>query len=195
MATKKANNLSIEKGVDTLIGTAKNIHDGALDLSDNLVEGSLATGAKWQKIMAKALTEGTVLFGKQQDFAIDTLEELKGQYLNGRKRFQKLLNFDRPAKVKGTKKVVKAAKSTAKKVASKAKVANAKSDVAADNLKNIEGIGPKIAGLLNEAGITTFAQLSKTNIKDLKAILETAGPRYKMHDPKTWRIQAKQLIK
>lgn len=188
MATKK---VSIQKGVDKLKATAKNIHDEALQTSDNLVEGSLATGAKWQKLMTKALTEGTVLFGKQQDLALDTLEELKGQYIHGTKRFRKLFGFDMPKAKKALKgkKVTKVRKTITKKVA------NAKSDVANDNLRNIEGVGPKIATLLNQAGITTFAQLAKTNIKDLQTILDAAGPRYKMHDPKTWRLQAKQLMK
>lgn len=189
MATKK---LSIQTGVDKLKVTAKNVHDEALKASDNLVEGSLATGAKWQKLMTKVLKEGTVIFGKQQDLTLDTLEALKGQYTHGTKRFRKLFGFDAPRAKKAlqTKKVVKNTKATVVK-----KTANAKSDVTKDNLKNIEGIGPKIATLLNQAGITTFAQLSRTNIKDLQIILDAAGPRYKMHDPKTWRIQAKQLMK
>ena len=61
---------------------------------------------------------------------------------------------------------------------------------AADNLKKIEGIGPKIEEILNTAGITTFSKLSKSQNDDLKAILIAAGSRYKMHNPKTWPQQA-----
>jgi large subunit ribosomal protein L27 len=60
----------------------------------------------------------------------------------------------------------------------------------ADDLKKIEGIGPKIAQLLNEDGILTFAQLAATDVERVKAILEAAGSRYKMHDPTTWGQQA-----
>ncbi len=60
---------------------------------------------------------------------------------------------------------------------------------AKDDLKKIEGIGPKIEGLLNEAGIHTFAQLSSSKVQDLEKVLNDAGPRYKMHDPKTWPKQ------
>ncbi len=60
----------------------------------------------------------------------------------------------------------------------------------ADNLKKVEGIGPKIEGLLNAAGINTFSALSRSKYEDLKAILDDAGPRYKMHNPKTWPQQA-----
>jgi large subunit ribosomal protein L27 len=59
-----------------------------------------------------------------------------------------------------------------------------------DDLKKIEGIGPKIASLLNEAGINTFAELAAANADNIRGILEQAGSRYKMHDPTTWSKQA-----
>lgn len=60
-----------------------------------------------------------------------------------------------------------------------------------DDLKKIEGIGPKIAGLLNAQGIMTFADLSKAKKATLTAVLADAGSRFKMHDPTTWPKQAK----
>ncbi|MBU2994900.1 hypothetical protein KO500_00545 [Cellulophaga baltica] len=60
-----------------------------------------------------------------------------------------------------------------------------------DDLKKIEGVGPKIASILTENGIGTFELLSKAKVKTLEAILLTAGPRYKMHKPGTWPKQAK----
>ncbi|MEM6319432.1 MAG: helix-hairpin-helix domain-containing protein [Bacteroidota bacterium] len=99
------------------------------------------------------------------------------------------------AKGKATAKAdttTKPKKAAAKKaVAKKAPAKKAK----ADDLKKIEGIGPKIAGLLNEAGIITFADLSKAPIKKLKKVLEDAGSRFRMHDPKTWAAQAKMAAK
>jgi predicted flap endonuclease-1-like 5' DNA nuclease len=59
-----------------------------------------------------------------------------------------------------------------------------------DNLVLIEGIGPKIAGLLIEARITTFQQLADTSVDVLKAILKEAGPRYRMADASTWPQQS-----
>ena len=60
-----------------------------------------------------------------------------------------------------------------------------------DDLRKIEGIGPKIASLLNDAGILTFAELSQTDAGKIKDILNEAGPRYGFHDPTTWPEQAK----
>lgn len=59
-----------------------------------------------------------------------------------------------------------------------------------DDLKLIEGIGPKIEGLMKADGITTWAELSKANVERLRAILDAAGPRYNIHDPGTWPKQA-----
>ena len=59
-----------------------------------------------------------------------------------------------------------------------------------DDLKLIEGIGPKIAELLNAANITTFAQLAHADIAHLNQILEAAGPRYQLADPASWPQQA-----
>ena len=58
-----------------------------------------------------------------------------------------------------------------------------------DDLTLIEGIGPKIAGLFNDAGIMTFAQLADTSVDKMKEILAAAGPRYTMHNPGTWAEQ------
>jgi len=59
----------------------------------------------------------------------------------------------------------------------------------ANDLTKIEGIGPKVSKLLNEAGITTFDALSKAKVEDLQTILNNAG--LKMMDPTTWPEQAK----
>jgi predicted flap endonuclease-1-like 5' DNA nuclease len=60
-----------------------------------------------------------------------------------------------------------------------------------DDLKVVEGIGPKIEGLFNDAGIHTFEELANTPATRLKQILEAAGSRYQMHDPTTWPAQSK----
>lgn len=58
---------------------------------------------------------------------------------------------------------------------------------APDDLKRIEGIGPKTASALQAAGITTFAQLAASGRERLRAILKEAGVRA---NPTTWPEQA-----
>lgn len=60
-----------------------------------------------------------------------------------------------------------------------------------DDLKIVEGIGPKIESLLHNAGVFTFLELSQMSSKDIKNILDKAGSRFQMHDPTTWAEQAK----
>jgi len=80
-------------------------------------------------------------------------------------------------------------KAPAKKAA--AKKPAAKKATKADDLKKIEGIGPKIASILTEAGYETFAKLSKADPEKIREILlEKGGKRYAMHDPETWPKQA-----
>ena len=62
-----------------------------------------------------------------------------------------------------------------------------------EDLKVIEGIGPKIEMILKEAGIENWHQLSEVNIDNLKGILEKAGPRFRLNDPSTWAQQAQLL--
>lgn len=59
-----------------------------------------------------------------------------------------------------------------------------------NDLKAIEGIGPKIASLLQDAGIKTWRDLSKTKVKKIQSILDNAGKRYALADPGTWPKQA-----
>jgi large subunit ribosomal protein L27 len=60
----------------------------------------------------------------------------------------------------------------------------------ADDLKKIEGIGPKIAELLVAGGIVTFADLAGSSVEAVQAILDEAGPKFSVHNPGTWAQQA-----
>lgn len=97
---------------------------------------------------------------------------------------------------KVTKKAIQtAAKKTTKPAAKKAAPAkkNTRPSTTAKSTKLtvIEGIGPKIQELLNNAGIKTYDQLAAASPADLKETLLAAGTRFQMHDPSTWPAQAK----
>ena len=57
-----------------------------------------------------------------------------------------------------------------------------------DDLVRLEGIGPKVARVLNDAGITTFAGLAGANAADIQKILSAAG--LQMMNPEGWIEQA-----
>ena len=60
-----------------------------------------------------------------------------------------------------------------------------------DDLTKIEGIGPKVAEILTAQGISTFAILAESEVDKLQAILDEAGPNFKLAEPTTWPRQAK----
>lgn len=60
-----------------------------------------------------------------------------------------------------------------------------------NDLKIIEGVGPKIEGLLKDAGFESWEAVANAELDKLQAVLDEAGSRYRMHDPGTWAQQAK----
>ena len=59
------------------------------------------------------------------------------------------------------------------------------------DLTRIEGIGPAISRVLNEAGIVNFAQLADAAAGQLREVLDAAGPRFRIARPATWPQQAR----
>ena len=92
-----------------------------------------------------------------------------------------------PKKAEPKKPAAKAAAPKAKAPA-KAKAAPKKAAAKKDDLKKIEGIGPKIAETLTAGGIATFAELAKAKPAKISEII--AGVRGN-HVPDTWPEQAK----
>ena len=60
-----------------------------------------------------------------------------------------------------------------------------------DDLKIVEGIGPKIAELFYNDGINTWSMLGEAPVSRLQGILDAQGERYKVHNPETWPMQSK----
>jgi predicted flap endonuclease-1-like 5' DNA nuclease len=60
-----------------------------------------------------------------------------------------------------------------------------------NELKIVEGIGPKIQEIFHASHITTWKDLSETGVDRCRQILNNAGSRFKMHDPASWPMQAK----
>lgn len=55
-----------------------------------------------------------------------------------------------------------------------------------DDLTAIDGIGPRIAQVLQAAGIMTFADLAGTKPGLLREILAAGGSQFRRHDPSSW---------
>jgi len=59
-----------------------------------------------------------------------------------------------------------------------------------DDLKVIEGIGPKIEGLFHNYDIKTWDALAHVSVAKCQEVLESGGDRYRVHDPSSWPMQA-----
>lgn len=60
-----------------------------------------------------------------------------------------------------------------------------------DDLKLVEGIGPKIEGLFHNFDIKTWKALSETTVAKCQEVLDSGGDRYLVHDPASWPMQAR----
>ena len=63
-----------------------------------------------------------------------------------------------------------------------------------NDLKIVEGIGPKIEALFNADQITTWEALSDLSVAECQAVLDKGGDRYRIHDPASWPMQAKMAF-
>ena len=62
-----------------------------------------------------------------------------------------------------------------------------------DDLTRLEGIGPKINAVIQEADISTYTQLAKTEVSQLREILKDSG--LSRFNPETWPEQARMAAK
>jgi large subunit ribosomal protein L21 len=62
-----------------------------------------------------------------------------------------------------------------------------------DDIELIEGIGPKIAKVLADNGITTFAKLADTRPASIAGMLKASGGRFALASTDSWPQQAALL--
>ncbi len=96
-------------------------------------------------------------------------------------------------KAKAAEKKAVAAETVAEapKAEKKEKAEAAPKKAKADDLTVIEGIGPKIAEVLADAGVGSYADLAAKSAEDIKSILTEAGDQFNTAVTDTWPAQAK----
>ncbi|MDE0598033.1 50S ribosomal protein L21 [uncultured Dokdonia sp.] len=179
------NRLSTEEGkkVDfdkvLLVGDGSNITLGAPAIDGALVGAKVLRHLKGDKVIVfkKKRRKGyRVKNGHRQSLTEIVIESIA---TSGAKKAA-------PKKeAKAEPKAAAPAKEAAPKA--EAKKAAPKKAAKADDLKKVEGIGPKIASTLVEAGVDTFAKLAKTDAAKISEII--AGVRGN-HVTDTWPAQA-----
>ncbi|MET1258142.1 hypothetical protein ABV409_02315 [Flagellimonas sp. DF-77] len=139
---------------------------------------------------------------KLNDLRGDVLEQAKKILNKGEELVEEAMVPKKAAKkvkknvTKAKNKVQETAKvATKKATATAGKVVTTATAVVKDDLKLINGIGPKLEKMFNEGGIQTFAQLAKASEAKIKGILEKAGPIFKNANFSEWVKQAEELAK
>lgn len=120
-------------------------------------------------------------FGDAADMAMIELVDFNTIYVNGGKA----------AEAKKTRRSRRSTGSATKATEAKAETTTeATVATTTDDLTKIEGIGPKIAEALHNAGIASFADLNSKTAEEVKEILSAAEGHFSMADPTTWAQQA-----
>ena len=156
-----------------LLEDGGNVTIGAPAIEGAFVEAKVLKHLKGDKVIVfkKKRRKGyRVKNGHRQSFSEIVIEGISAK--GGKKKAEKK---DAPKK-----EAPKAAAPKAKKASTKG-----------DDLKKIEGIGPKIADIFTAAGIDTYAKLADSSVDQLKEILAEAGSRYASKNPSSWPKQAK----
>lgn len=84
--------IDVKANVKQIKKTAKNANDIVLTTADDMVDGALENGKKWQGVAEKAVKGGLHLAERQQDIVFDTLETVKGQFIKSASRIKTLFS-------------------------------------------------------------------------------------------------------
>ncbi|MFT4567334.1 MAG: putative flap endonuclease-1-like 5' DNA nuclease [Saprospiraceae bacterium] len=100
--------------------TIVKLNTEALKTTEELIDGTIETGAKFQNLYAKSLKKSEPIITKNINIAFDTVETIVDQYQKSSKRALALFGWDVKEVKKATQKVVSTAKGVAKPATNKA---------------------------------------------------------------------------
>lgn len=110
-ATRKRTSKKSTRKAQSAMGR---LNTEALKTSEELIEGSIKTGAKYQNLYAKSLKKTEPIIAKNINIAFDTVETVVDQYKKSSKRALALFGWDVKDVEKATEKAVSSAKKAAK---------------------------------------------------------------------------------
>ncbi len=176
MATKTAQNTNLKERRDQVINTVKSVNCMFVDMADDLIEGTITTGTKYQKLAANAIKKSEPIIEKQVDMVFDTIEMAIDQLQSNNKRFQKLLGITKQVDM-ATEKISQIAKRVSDKVEDQ-----------------MEEAGETLKSTISRTKATTQKQTAtakkqvkrtvKTVKKETKAVVKTAQKEVKAATPK-----------
>ncbi|HLW33440.1 MAG TPA: 50S ribosomal protein L21 [Aequorivita sp.] len=166
-----------------LIGDGDNITIGAPAINGALVGAKVVQHLKGDKVIVfkKKRRKGyRVKNGHRQYLSEIIIESIVAS--GGKKEKEEAKKETKAPAKKTATAPVKASEVKAKKTAPKAK---------ADDLKKIEGVGPKAAEAMVAAGLDTFAKVAKATPEKISTILSETSSNLAHLVPDTWPAQAR----
>ncbi len=162
MATKTATRkTNVQQRKNQVLQTVKKVNCMVIDLAEDMIEGTVTTGTKYQKMAIKAINKSEPIIEKQVELLFDTAEMAIEQIQNNSQRFQKLLGI--------TKQVDQASAKLGEMVKTVSeKVEDSMEDVSKTSTKAIQSIKKVV-----EKNIGT--ELSVSAVKD--AVVKTIKPQ------------------
>ncbi|MBC32289.1 MAG: 30S ribosomal protein S2 [Muricauda sp.] len=142
-----------------------------------------ATAQEEEEVKETSKTTATVI-GEEDDEPVKAPKK-KAKATEAKKE----ANEVKKAEVKKEEK--KEEKKEAEPTPKKEKKAEEKKAEKADDLTKVEGVGPKAAEALANAGLATYADLAKAKPEKIKEVLTEASSRMAHLDPTSWPKQAK----
>jgi len=193
------NRLSTEEGKTVefdnvlLVGDGDNITLGAPAIDGALIGAKVLRHLQGDKVIVfkKKRRKGyQKKNGHRQALSEIVIESIVS---SGAKKAKKEEPKAKPAKAKATPKKEEAKKEVKAAPTAKAETKKAapKKAAKADDLKKIEGVGPKAAEAMVDSGLDTFAKVAKAKPEDIATILSDASSRLAHLVTDTWPKQAK----
>ena len=90
MAKEAIENIDVTERVAAVKKAVKNANNYTLETAEEMVDGMIVNGEKWQNVAAKAVKSGLKLAERQQEMMFSTLEAVKGQLGNGALRLRNI---------------------------------------------------------------------------------------------------------
>ncbi|MBT8234052.1 MAG: hypothetical protein HKO66_12370 [Saprospiraceae bacterium] len=173
MASQSSNLKKLKNGRKIVMNSVKTIHNGVLETADTLIEETVNSGVKYQKLATKAIKKTEPLLDKQVDLFFDTAEAIYTQIQTGNKRFQKLLGITKT--VKNAKSTVnKTVKMASKKLEENFEMASSAIKTVADRVEdNLEKLGSNIK-VTTQKVEEKATEVKKTAAKKTKTVSKRA---------------------
>ena len=90
MAKEAIENIDVTERVGAVKKAVKNANNYTLETAEEMVDGMIVNGEKWQNVATKAVKSGLKLAERQQEMMFSTLETVKGQLGNGAVRLRNI---------------------------------------------------------------------------------------------------------